>query len=1216
MRTILLATCCLLLYTISTMYLKRLELRGFKTFASYTDFLFDAGITAIVGPNGSGKSNIADAVRWVLGEQSYSALRGKRTEDMIFAGTSRRPQLGMAEAIMTFDNTGQWLPLDFSEVTVCRRAYRSGENQYLVNGSRVRLRDVLELLGKSGLGRQGFVVIGQGLVDAALSLRPEERRTLFEEAAGIHIYQEKRNDALNKLAETQQNILRLNDILNEIAPRLRELERQAKRAEERELLQRDLEKLLRIWYGYHWQRLQARLAEAEALAHRRLEDLNLGRGRLHELEALVASTQARLSELRHQLSSWHKASGDLHRKAEVTGRQLAVSRERLSLLQQRGAELQAELVQLQTRRSALQENVAVVQAEWQRLQEETSAKAARLQDARVQWQRAEAALRALEREVEVARDKAFRLATALADARNRMKQLHERRTQVLAEREEQQHELATVEEQLSTLEGELTRMRHQQEDVLQSLEAVVARQNSSQEQLTALEESLQQHRESLAEASRQRQRVEDRHEILLGWRQSMAGFAPGVKAVLEARDRLSGVVGPVVSLLRMPHKLERAVEAALGSYAQALVVERWEDASAAIDELRSKAAGWATFLPLDSLSAPRGKKAPAGPGVLGVAQRLVEYDARYEGVFQLLLGQVIVVEDLDTAHRIRPHLQPGQRLVTLSGDIVQANGLISGGSEKKQRGLLAQEREWRELPGQLAALVGQEQAAKAALQESEREYQTCRQDIAAMAQELARLSQECDALQRTLTTIQQKQEHLQQEREWQRRLDQQQGHELLALDEKAATLQREADERMQEHSQCKAELDELLAKLEAARQDEETARQALAEGETALAIAQQQAKVQEQLLSSQEADLKRLDQEIAARSERATELQCEAEELGASVAALQQEASDLSARIAELATQIDPAEAEVPTLESQSLSLEKELAQARQRLTELDALYGQEMLEKERRRDALESLEQRIEEDLGDIEYPSERMQQLRLELFVPDRQVLAPTSMLPENLSTEIKDLKARLRRLGGVNPNAPQEYRELLQRHQFLQSQMADLEQSTISLQRVIKELDEVMKREFLSVFSVAAEEFAHYFETLFGGGQARLALTDPENPAGTGVEIFARPPGKRQQSLALLSGGERALTATALLFAVLKARPLPFCLLDEVDAMLDEANVGRFRALLEEFARHTQFIVITHNRQTIEAANTIYGVSMTEEGVSKVISLRLEEEQAASS
>jgi chromosome segregation protein len=1195
------------------MYLRRLELRGFKTFATYTDFLFDEGVTAIVGPNGSGKSNIADAVRWVLGEQSYSALRGKRTEDMVFAGTRRRAPLGMAEAIVTFDNASGWLPIDFGEVTVSRRAYRSGENQYLINGSRVRLRDVVELIGKAGLGRQGFVTIGQGVVDAALSLRPEERRALFEEAAGIRIYQDKRTEALNKLAETQQNLTRLTDILHEIAPRLRDLEKQSQRAEEHELLSQDLEKLLRLWYGYRWWRLQESLSEAEAGLHNRLADVELSRARLHEVEALLTDTQAQQSDLRRQLSAWHLQSGELHAQAETVGRELAVSGERSNLLQQRRSELRAESATLAERRTAVSEGLIAAQSERQRVQEAQQAASGRLDALRGQWQRAEAARGSAERAVESERDAAYRLATALAEVRNRSKQLTDRRAQVQAQREKEQAGLTALQDQAPALEGQLSGLAGMAEQLKRQQEATLARQDELQQRSATLEKSWQQRREEASKALRELQRLQDRQDMLSGLRQALAGYAPGVKAVLDARQRLSGIVGPVASLLHVPQKLERALEAALGSYAQALVVERWDDASAAIAELRVKKAGWATFLPLDSLSAPRAQAAPGEAGVLGTAQSLVRYEERFEPVARLLLGRVVVVEDLDTARRVRSKLASGQRLVTLSGEVVQASGVISGGSGRREGSLLAQEREWRELPEQLAKAQGAEGAVRSAVAEVEGQQQACRQELKAAAQELARLATQAQEAARNQAALQSQLERLRQEAEWRQRLDEQQVRELATLDEKAAELSSEAQKRAQEHDARKAQVDGALTALEAARQAETSARQELSEAETSLAVAQRQLKVQEQFLSSQEGNLSRLEQEIEAKAARLAEADREATELETRLEKWQSQAETLGRQIAEAAEQIGPAEAEVLTLGRQAQNLERTVSQARQRLSEVDLLYSQQVLEKERRNDALVSLEQRIEEELGDIEYPSEQVRQLRMDLFRRDREVLPELEVLPENTQADIKSLKARLRRLGSINPNAPQEFHEVKERHDFLQAQMADLEESSASLREVIRELDLVMEKEFMALFQVAAKEFKRYFEVLFNGGEARLTLTEPESPATTGVDIFARPPGKRPQTLALLSGGERALTATALLFAVLKARPLPFCVLDEVDAMLDEANVGRFRSLLQEFAQQTQFIVITHNRQTVEAARTIYGVSMAEEGVSKVVSLKLEREPA---
>jgi chromosome segregation protein len=774
--------------------------------------------------------------------------------------------------------------------------------------------------------------------------------------------------------------------------------------------------------------------------------------------------------------------------------------------------------------------------------------------------------------------------------------------------------MATFDEQVAALRSELLSAKAESDRAHAASKTAEQRRAQLQGELAELDRELASRRQALETAARSRQRAEDRQELLHGLRSSMAGLAPGVRAVLDAGHKLSGIIGPVTGLLQVPQELERAIESALGSYAQALVVERWEDASAAIAELRRQNAGWATFLPLDSLSPAPTRATPSDTQVLGLALNLVHFEPRYERMAQLLLGQVVVVQDLDTARRIRTLLQPGQRIVTLAGDTVQSTGVLSGGSGKRDSGRLAQDREWRELPGQLAALRKKEETLSEASSQAEQRLKACRESIASTTDELRRLAERLDAASRASAAVSSRSERLQSENEWRRKLDQDQERELRLLDERGAELALEIERLTAQHSEQKQALDQVLLRQQQESSQDQAKREALSEAETSLAIAQRQAQSLEQSLATQRTELERFEKEATAREERALQARDEAAQVAQRVDTLQGEASALSTQVADLASQIDPAEVELRDLESQMAGLERELVRIRQRVSEVDSLVGQQILEKERQLDAFSSLERRIEEDLGDIEYPTERVKQLRLE-FLGQQTALVPPDVVPENLGGEIKELKARLRRMGTVNPNAPQEFQEVSQRYEYLKSQTGDLQQSAATLQEIIKELDEVMKTEFLSVFHAAAAEFSHYFQVLFQGGQARIALTDPENPSTTGVEIFARPPGKRQQSLALLSGGERALTAAALVFAVLKTRPLPFCFLDEVDAMLDEANVGRFRALLQEFSQRTQFIVITHNRQTVEAANTIYGISMGEDGVSKAISLRLPDKPPAS-
>jgi len=1196
------------------MYLRRLELQGFKTFAPYTEFQFDEGITAIVGPNGSGKSNIADAVRWVLGEQSYVALRGKRTVDMIFAGTSRRARLGMAEAVMTFDNSSQWLPLDFSEVTVARRAYRSGENRYFINGSRVRLRDVLEMLGGASLGRSGFVVIGQGLVDAALSLRADERRTLFEEAAGIHIYKDKRTDALRRLEETQQNMLRVNDILNEIQPRMRDLERQSKRTEEYELLSHDLEQLLRLWYGYKWHSAQAALNEAEALLQRRQDELDLGRARMHEVEALITHSQQRQAELRRTLSAWHTESGELHARAEVTGRELAVSRERLSLLRQHRQELDDELARLQEQQAQENDGVQTARAAQEALLQQLDTRASEVAQARNRWESAVAEREAFEQRAEDARAHTYELATALSDVRNRRLRLEEERAVLLAERERQAVELKELESRSTRNEEQLALERTRLEQTLHQKEIAAEREIELQQQVLDLQNKVHQQQAVVSTVSGRLQRLTDRRELLAGMRQSLGGFVPAVRILMQSQAHLPGIVGPVVSVMRVPQRLEAAIDAALGHYAQALVVESLHDAQQAIAYLRDKAAGWAAFLPLDTVKAPQAQNPPAIKGVLGMADQLVEFEARYSEVVRLLLGNTVVVESWETARRLLGTLPHVQTVVTLAGDSLSGAGVTGGGSASTAS-LLAQEREWRELPDMVSAAQSEESTAHETLDLLEQQLQAAQAELKAAQTETQRWAAEHQGVQQSLAELQQLAQSLKQEAQWHRRVEGRYAAELQALAEKETSLQQEEHRVTAGHSAQREALNALLSQAEGVGQQEGTARQALSESETALAVTQRQTKTQEQVLAALTSSLIRLEGDISAKAKRVEQLQSQITQLRADVASQTADSEALSAALVELAAQIQPAEAELMATESQILQLEEELSLARRRLSELQALFNQQVLERERRQDDLRSLEQRIEDDLGDIEYPSERVQQLRLEFVGQSAQLATPVAALPENTGADIRNLKTRIRRLGSINPNAPVEYRQVQERFQFLHSQIADLEQSATSLQQVIRELDRLMEDEFLSLFEVAAKEFSRYFNVLFGGGQARLKLTDPDDPAFSGVEIFAQPPGRRPQPLAVLSGGERALTATALLFAVLKAKPLPFCLLDEVDAMLDESNVGRFRSVLEEFAEQTQFIVITHNRVTIEAASTIYGVSMGEEGVSQVVSLKLPEGQEIS-
>jgi len=1194
------------------MRLKHLELQGYKTFATKTEFVFDEGITAIVGPNGSGKSNIADAVRWVLGEQSYSLLRAKRTEDMIFSGSKQRARLGMAQVSLTFDNSDGWLPIEFTEVTVGRRAYRSGENEYLLNGNRVRLRDITELLGRSGLSRRSYTVIGQGLIDAALSLRPSERRTLFEEAAGISIYQRKREDALAKLEETRQNLLRVSDIIAEIAPRLRRLERQAERAQEQADVQRRLESVLRTWYGYQWTRGQIALRKAKDRARQQEALLNQRRGELAELGQHIADLRARQGVLRQRLSDWHRESSALHAQAEKLQRELAVREERRRLLQARREEILAEIAPLKASVTAQQERIAAVEADLRDLE-------ARLGEQKAQVREVQARVEAHERRrqealaaLTAAQDRAFSLATQAADRRNRLVQLAERRAELQSERAEHERALAILATQAQELEAQLVAADRSLAAVKARLDELETQRADCQARIAASQQEQTQLRARLSEIRQEQSRLQARYDLLARVRQEGEGYYAGVRAVLRVANKgqLQGVLGVAASLMQVPTELERAIEVALGAHLQDVIVETWADAEAAIALLKRTHGGRATFLPLDTVRPPRSRPLPDGPGVIGLASELVSFAERLRPAFETLLARTVVVRDLPTARRVLNELRGGFQIVTVEGEIVRASGAVTGGSARTQTsGILAREREWRELPAELEASAQREKGAMARLDQAVTDERQHREELAVLATQIEALTAELNAQDEARRELERQVERVAQDSAWREGIATQIASELATLGDKEKRLRDELERLEAEEAAEQARVVEVQAELEVLRSDEWAAQ--LAQQRAAVAVTEQRLSSQRTILRSHQASLARLQEQIAARHKRAAQLAAESDDLDRQIGQWRTENDALLASIQALTARIGPAEAELADLERAQAATEEEEARRRGLLRDYENRYNQAWLEVGRREDELASLRRQIEDDLGLVELDMEEISGQPPLPLRPLVSALPAVKALPDGLEEEIRRLRARLRRIGAVNPNAPAEYAEVLERHTFLTSQAQDLEQAAAHLRQVIAELDEIMEREFSQTFNAVAAEFKDTFTSLFGGGTARLVLTDPDNLMETGVDIVARPPGKRVQSLALLSGGERSLTAVALIFAILKVSPTPFCILDEVDAMLDEANVGRFRAALEELAQHTQFIVITHNRGTVQAANTIYGVSMGDDSVSRVISLKLEGE-----
>ena len=1186
------------------MYLKRLEIQGYKSFANRTEFVLNGGITVIVGPNGSGKSNIADAIRWVLGEQSYTTLRARRTEDMIFSGSAQRARLGAAEVSLILDNTAQWLPLDYSEITITRRANRSGENEYYLNGNRVRLRDIVELLTRAGLGRNASAVIGQGQVDAALSLRPHERRSLLETAAGVRIYIDKRDQSLARLEETRHNLERLNDILNEINPRLETLQRQAGRTREYEAIQNDLQSALLLWYGHQWQRRQDALARAEQKLAEQSDRVRQQRELVGRIAVQRENLRGRQQATRDSIRQQQQEGEQLRSRYEELRRRLAVSQERSASLHRQHEQVRTDLSGVEARRQELQATIERQEHELAALVASLAGQQAAASAAKARLSAAESAQRAQREELERARATAFEIATAQAAARNRLGELRRRHLDLDQDLAEQISDCADAESRAAVAAADLQTAEAERERALSALTEAEQELRQAEDDLAASMSRLDELRGQRDAARESHQRLSTQHDVLRRARGQASHLHGGAQAVI--REGLRGVLGTVANLIEAPAEVEVAIEAALGGHLHDVVVKSWGDALACIDLLKRTRAGRATFLPLDYVRPRQPLPTPKVPGVRGIATQLVTVEPAYRGICELLLGNVVIVEDLPAGRRALAAESRLQRAVTLEGDVVEARGVIRGGSRPRGRGLLALEREWRELPGQLAAARQALDEAEAGVAAESERQQNCRERVRGGSQRVQACRQALNAQEQQTNALRQRHDRLQQKVTWHSSLQEQARRYLEKVQEDLRQVEGELSAIEGSLAQATQRVEALRDAAE--RDDLQELRQQAAQCETTLAVSLRTREAQEQFIASQRKALARAEAEVLSRQALLERLQQDSSTLEQELVALHESLERVREAREAMTEPLQQAEAELQALQEQEENLETGEEQARQRLQSQLSELNRLTYERERASEEIKDLKRQMEAELGPVEVPDVgQPRQLHLSLghsVTPLPQV----ADLPEGLSSRLRDLRARLRRLGPVNPEAPQEYEEVLQRHTYLTEQILDLNKAAESTREVITELNRLIRERFTDTFAQVAREFSACFSALFDGGSARLFLTDPDNPAESGVDIATRLPGRRSQSLALLSGGERALIATALLFALLKVNPLPFCVLDEVDATLDEVNVHRFRLFLENLAEKTQFIVITHNRATIEAASTVYGISMAQEGVSQVLSLAL--------
>jgi chromosome segregation protein len=1187
--------------------LKSLELHGYKTFASRMEFQFGEGITAIVGPNGSGKSNIADALRWVLGEQSYGLLRGKKTEDMIFAGSEHRPKAGMASATITFDNSNGWLPVDFSEVALTRRAYRDGHNEYLLNGQHVRLRDINELLAQSGMSERTYTILGQGLVDASLALKADERRRLFEEAAGIGLYRTRRDEALKRLETTQRNIERVLDILAELEPRLKSLERQARRANEFLRAQADLKVLLLDWYGYYWHRGQKELNEAHATVRGQEARTNEVREAYARVQAEFGGFRERLSGLRAQLNTWHRQSAELHNRKETLSRELAVLDERRRALTASQQSLLADQERAAGEETLARERITEAEQEVTRLQGERDEAKTQLASAQSALQARQVERAAVDEKLAQARTQVDVLNAQRAEAQARLDELKSRIEAQNQKLESARQAIQTAGVAFKKSEAQLNEARtrrEQAESVLREAEQnAEGRKQNAEKAEAELRNKTQQRDARAAEHARLHAQL----EVIEQAEASLAGYADGARFLLEAaRQSRLNARGALSAALDVPAELETALSAALGDSLDAILLA--PDSVEEALRLLEQGEGRAALFPLDGACRLAPLHAPADPDCLGVASSLLTVPDDLRFAAELLLGQTLIVKNRATARRYLAGMPAHARIVTLSGEVFRADGLILAGKAPRS-GTLGRPRQRREtqvslelvtanlslLESSLGELSAQIESARGAQTQAEASLREARTRLEAARGEEQKFALEAESVRRHFEFAKSQVEAL--------------TGEIADAESNRA---RAAVVRSENETKTLAahEAIRLLTSKSAALVLDEVQEQVtywntrLAVSERALADTSNRCVER----AGASARLEGQKAEVAKRIEQAAQaiLQLEAQK-----ASLRAQESELGGQIEILRVQIEPAEKDLETAELQETHYQAQDGEAQRLMTAAERTLGQVQLELMRRQEALETLRNRISDDFGLVQFDYRENVSGPVPLPLDGMvEQLPVVTELPLELDQQLNTQKSQVRRMGAVNPEAQQEYEAESQRYRFMKEQIEDLHKAEADLRQVISELDDLTQREFHKTFEQVATEFRTIFIKLFGGGSARLTLTDPENLVETGIEIEAKLPGRREQGLALLSGGERSLTAIALVFALLKVSPTPVCVMDEVDAMLDEANVGRFRDLLRELSRDTQFVVITHNRNTVQAADVIYGVTMGRDSTSQVISLKLDE------
>ncbi len=1183
------------------MYLKSIEMQGFKSFAGKTKLDFHNGVTGIVGPNGSGKSNVGDAVRWVLGEQSAKQLRGGNMQDVIFAGTEARKPLGYASVAITLDNGDRKLNLDADEITVTRRLYRSGESEYLLNGRNCRLRDINELFYDTGIGKEGYSIIGQGQIDKILSGKPDDRRELFDEAAGIVKFKRRKAASLKKLEEEQSNLVRVTDILSEITRQLGPLERQAKKAEEylgkRDHL-RDMEiRLFQIDTKRNEEQL-TELADSRKIAG----------DQLAELDAALEQTRAEYDRVEKEIDALDTRIREKREESQSAALQREQADGQVNVLREQIRAFEANRKIYEERLAAIDEETSSRRAGEDAQREERKQLLDQLEAARVEKEakeqevsRLNAEIEGRSRETEQSRKETIELLNSRSSIKTRIQRYDTMLEQIGIRRSEQNSRMLQMRsegskgmEKLSALEEELKRISG---EVAAKREEITA----AEKQEVQLKLLINEQNRQLEAAQTSFHRESSRLESLKNITERYEGYGNSIKKVMEQKENNPGIHGVIADLIKTQKKYETAIETALGGSLQNIVTDNEATAKYLIEYLKRGHFGRATFLPLTAMREDQGfenREVLKENGVIGKADELVSCDKIYRGVARRLLGRTVVVDTIDHAIGISRKYRQSVRMVTLEGELLSPGGSMTGGSFKYNSNLLGRRRQIQELESSVKALKKETEELSASIEENRIRRNKIRALLSEKNDELQKLYLEQNTAKLNWDAGKERADALGAEYQKLQKELLEIENQVAEITDKRGNIRTELESSQTEEKALEDRIRSLSDETEILRGQEQQAAKAQDEARLVYANLQQQAAFIKERIATAESELARLEEERENASR-----------------GLLQESGDADKK----QLLIDDLEKEIQRL---SAEIEECSSEAARRQEEKDAL-NQEHRAFFERRDELAGQKSEMEKEIFRLENQIERLQeQMESQVnylyeeyqITPDQAEAVTFSDMPERtpLKKEIAEVKGEIKALGSINVNAVEEYRELKERHDFLSAQHEDLVKAAEQLQGIIKELDEGMRRQFRERFDQIRVEFDKVFRQLFGGGKGTLELIEGEDILESGIVIISQPPGKKLQNMMQLSGGEKALTAIALLFAIQNLKPSPFCLLDEIEAALDDNNVGRFAKYLHKLTKNTQFIVITHRRGTMAAADRLYGITMQEKGVSALVSVNLVEAQ----